>query len=218
MRLVVRLTVWLVAHTIFKVKLVGRENVPSQGPALLVSNHVTYADGFLISYCVNPEVRFMAWTPFFRMVGVNWVMRMIKAIPVGLGGPRETSGAILRARNELLAGQIVCIFPEGSMTRTGYLLPFKRGMEKIAEGLDVPIVPIYLGGLWGSIFSFEGGRFFWKWPRRVPYPVTISFGKPMAASSSAGEVRQAILRLAAESGADCMLDDEDRLAGSAKGR
>ena len=156
MRLVVRLTVWLVAHTIFKVKLVGRENVPSQGPALLVSNHVTYADGFLISYCVNPEVRFMAWTPFFRMVGVNWVMRMIKAIPVGLGGPRETSGAILRARNELLAGQIVCIFPEGSMTRTGYLHPFKRGDGKDRRGTGCSDRPHLSGRPLGQHLQFRG--------------------------------------------------------------
>ncbi len=195
MRFLVRPAVWAVAHTLFRVRIVGRENVPVRGPALLVSNHVTYADGFLISYCVQPVVRFMVWTPFFRVPGISWVLRMIRAIPVGFGGPRETTEAILRARQELLAGEIVCIFPEGWMTRTGDLLPFKRGVEKIAEGLDIPIIPIHLDGLWGSVLSFEGGRFFWKWPRRLPHPVTISFGGPMPASSTANDVRQRIQRL-----------------------
>ncbi len=89
------------------------------------------------------------------------------------------------------------------MTRTGKLLPFKRGLEKIVEGLDVRIIPVHLEGLWGSIFSFEGGRFFWKWPRQMPHPVTISFGKPMAASSTANDVRQAIQDLAAEGATAC---------------
>jgi acyl-[acyl-carrier-protein]-phospholipid O-acyltransferase / long-chain-fatty-acid--[acyl-carrier-protein] ligase len=201
MRFVIRGVVWLVAHTFFKVRIVGQENLPLHGPALLVSNHVTYADGFLITFCVKPMVRFMVWTPFFRIPGMNWVLRTIKAIPVGLGGPRETREAILRARGELESGHIVGIFPEGSISRTGRLLPFKRGMEKIVEGLDVPILPVHLDGLWGSIFSFEGGRFFWKWPRQMPHPVTISFGKPMTACSTAMDVRQAIQDLAAEAAA-----------------
>jgi acyl-[acyl-carrier-protein]-phospholipid O-acyltransferase/long-chain-fatty-acid--[acyl-carrier-protein] ligase len=91
---------------------------------------------------------------------------------------------------------VVGIFAEGAISRTGNMLPFKRGFEKIVEGLDVPVIPVHLDRLWGSIFSFEGGRFFWKWPRRLPYPVTVSFGRPMPASSSASEVRQAILELA----------------------
>jgi acyl-[acyl-carrier-protein]-phospholipid O-acyltransferase/long-chain-fatty-acid--[acyl-carrier-protein] ligase len=201
MRFVIRFAVWTVAHTIFKVRIVGRENIPSHGAALLAANHVSYADGFLISYCVTAPIRFMVWTPFFRIPGINWVLRIIKAIPLGFGGRRETVEAIRRARDELEAGHIVCIFPEGSITRTGELFPFKRGMEKIVEGLDVPIVPVRLDGLWGSIFSFEGGKAFWKWPRRVPHPVTICFGDPMPASSTASDVREAILDLAAEAAA-----------------
>ncbi len=198
MRFVIRFTVWMVAHTFFKVKIVGMQNVPSRGPALLAANHVSYADGFLIAYCVSAPIRFMVWTPFFRMPGINWVLRIIKAIPVGFGGRRETVEAIRRARDELEAGHIVCIFPEGSMTRTGELFPFKRGMEKIVEGLNVPIIPVRLDGLWSSIFSFEGGKAFWKWPRRLPHPVTITFGEPMPACSTASEVREAIENLGTE--------------------
>ena len=93
---------------------------------------------------------------------------------------------------------MVCIFAEGAISRTGNMLPFHRGLEKIVEGTDVPIVPVHLDRLWGSIFSFEGGRFFWKWPKRIPYPVTVSFGAPLPANTPAPAVRQAIQELGAE--------------------
>lgn len=198
MQALIRLVLWTTRHTIFKIRVAGQEHAPLHGPALLAANHVTYADGFLIGACVRPLIRFMAWQPLYRVTLVNWVLRAIKAIPVGTEGPREVLQTILRARQDLAEGHVVCIFPEGSMTRTGDLLPFKRGMEKIAEGLDVPIIPVHLDGLWGSVFSFEGGKFFWKLPRRLRHPVTISFGAPMPSGSSAAEVRRAIQRLAEE--------------------
>jgi len=196
MQLAIRVALWLIAHTIFKVKIVGRHNIPDNGPALLVSNHIGYADGFLIASCVRPAIRFMVWRRFFQMLGFRWILRFIRAIPVGLGGRRETVESIFQARQALAAGQLVCIFPEGSMTRDGELHPFKRGMEKIVEGLHVPIVPVRIDGLWGSVFSIEGERWRWRWPRRLPYRVTICFGGHMTASAKASDVRQSIQFLA----------------------
>jgi acyl-[acyl-carrier-protein]-phospholipid O-acyltransferase/long-chain-fatty-acid--[acyl-carrier-protein] ligase len=91
---------------------------------------------------------------------------------------REASDAIRH-------GEIVCIFAEGQITRIGQLLPFRRGMERIMKNVDAPIVPVNLDGVWGSIFSYERGRFIWKMPRKIPYPVTISFGKPMPPTATA---------------------------------
>ena len=105
---------------------------------------------------------------------------------MGTRWPRDVVASIRRARRSLQAGHVVCIFAEGAISRTGNLLPFKRGLERIVEGLDVPIIPVHLDRLWGSIFSFEGGRFFWKWPKRIPYPVTVSFG-----NSDAGHLHRA---------------------------
>jgi acyl-[acyl-carrier-protein]-phospholipid O-acyltransferase/long-chain-fatty-acid--[acyl-carrier-protein] ligase len=196
MNFAIRVALWLIAHTIFRVRIVGRRNIPEHGPALLVSNHISYADGFLIAHCVKPPIRFMAWAPFFQMFGFRWILRLIRAIPVGFGGRRETMESIFQARQELAAGQLVCIFPEGSMTRDGELHPFKRGMEKIVEGLPVPIVPVRIDGLWGTVFGIEGERWRWRWPRRLPYRVTICFGDHMPALSKASEVRQAVRFLA----------------------
>src|SRR5260370_13612726 len=113
-------------------------------------------------------------------------------------GPREMIHSLRLATEALKDGEIVCIFPEGQMTRIGQMLPFRRGMERIVKGVDVPIIPVNLGGVWGSIFSFERGKFLWKMPRRIPYPVTVTFGKPMPATPSAHEVRQSVQELGAE--------------------
>ncbi len=106
----------------------------------------------------------------------------------------------LRAASDAIKnGEIVCIFAEGQITRIGQLLPFRRGLERIMKGLDAPIIPVYLDGVWGSIFSYERGRFIWKLPRRIPYPVTVTFGAPMPATTTAFEVREAVQELQSDS-------------------
>ncbi len=90
---------------------------------------------------------------------------------------------------------MVCIFAEGKITRTGELDEFQRGFERIMNGNDAPIVPVALVGVWGSIFSFENGRFFWKWPKKFPYHVTVRFGKNLPATATPEEVRGAVERL-----------------------
>ncbi len=198
----VRFVLWMATHTIYKIRIVGQENVPFRGPALLVSNHVTHLDGFMIGACIQRFVRFMVWKPYYEMKALNWFFRMGKAIPVGNSSPRDVVASIRAAREQLQAGHVVCIFAEGAISRTGNLLPFKRGMEKIVDGLNVPVIPVHLDRLWGSVFSFEGGRFFWKWPKKFPYPVTVSFGKALHAPSArhidANQVRQAIAGLASD--------------------
>ncbi|HTB15318.1 MAG TPA: AMP-binding protein [Bryobacteraceae bacterium] len=195
----VRFLLWFATHTIFKIRIVGTDNVPRRGPALLVANHMSHVDGMLIGACLQRFVRFMVWKPYYDLKWFHWFFKLSKAIPVGTSGPRDMVRSIQDARAELKAGHVVCIFAEGAISRTGNLLPFKRGLEKIVDGLDVPVVPVHLDRLWGSIFSFEGGKFFWKWPKRIPYPVTVSFGDPMATvEANAHSVRQAIAELGSE--------------------
>jgi len=194
--LLVRLACRLVARLLFRIRILGTEHIPSGGPALLVSNHLTYLDAFLIGACVRPVVRFLVWKPYYEHKLLNWGLRIGKAIPIGTG-PYSAARAIERARRELERGQFVGIFAEGSISRTGELLPFKRGLEAIVRGLDAPIIPVHLGGLWESVFSFEGGRFSWKRLRRLRHPVVISFGPPLPPSSTATEARQAVAQLGA---------------------
>jgi acyl-[acyl-carrier-protein]-phospholipid O-acyltransferase/long-chain-fatty-acid--[acyl-carrier-protein] ligase len=191
----VRFILWVVTHSLFRIRIVGQENIPERGPALLISNHVSFADALLIGASVQRFVRFMLHRDYYDSRWLNWFFRLMKSIPISPANRRDIVESIRRARSELEAGHVVCIFAEGAISRTGHLLPFKRGFKKIVEKVDVPIVPVHLDQLWGSIFSFKDGRFFWKWPKRIPYRVTVSFGAPLPASTDAQTVRQAVLEL-----------------------
>ncbi len=195
--LLVRLAYRLVARTLFRIRILGREHIPSRGPALLVSNHLTYLDAFLIGACLRPVVRFLVWKPYYDHKLLNWGLRIGKAIPIGTG-PHSAARSIVRARRELESGQVLGIFAEGSISRTGELLPFKRGLEAIVRGQDAAIIPVHLSGLWESAFSFEGGRFSWKRLAGLRHRVVISFGPPLPPSSTATEARQAVAQLGAK--------------------
>ena len=196
----VRFSLWLLTHTIYRIRIVGAENVPSRGPALLVCNHLSHIDGFLVGACVQRFVRYLVYRPYFEQPILRWWLSRMHAIPIDAG--RDAMTALDRARKELEAGHIVCIFAEGQISRTANLLPFKRGLERIAGGLDVPIVPVYIDRIWGSIFSFERGRFFWKWPRHIPYAVTVAFGRVLPASATAPEVRLAVMEVGCDVAGD----------------
>ena len=193
----VRLMFRAAVHLSFRIRTRNTERVPDRGPALLVSNHVSFVDGILIAASVNRNVRFMIWKPFFKHRVFAWVFRQIQAIPVG-SGRRDLVEALTQAREELKRGHAVCIFAEGSITRTGQLQPFKRGLEVIMHGVVAPVIPVHLDGLWGSMFSFAGGKFFAKWPGKIPRPIAISFGEAMRESVTAPEVHQAVMEMEAE--------------------
>jgi acyl-[acyl-carrier-protein]-phospholipid O-acyltransferase/long-chain-fatty-acid--[acyl-carrier-protein] ligase len=194
----IRFTLWLLTHTVYRIRILGQEHVPSRGPALLVCNHISLVDGFLVGACVQRFIRFMVYKPFFDMKAFGWVLRRMHAIPVPASGRTQIVEALERARQELRDGHVVCIFAEGSITRTGNMLPFKRGFEHIVKGLDVPVIPVCIDRVWGSVFSFKRGRFLWKVPERLPYPVTVSFGRPLPSTVTAPEARLAIAELASD--------------------
>lgn len=196
----VRFVLWMLCHTIYRIKIVGRPNIPLRGPALIISNHISMIDGALVGASVQRFVRFLVYGPHFRQPGIHWLMKRLHAIPVTAGSKSEVIAALDRARAELEAGHVVCIFAEGAVSRTGNLLPFKRGFEKIVAGLDVPIIPVYLDRVWGSVFSFKRGRFFWKMPERFfrPRPVTVAFGKALPSTTTATDARLAMMELGTE--------------------
>ncbi len=198
----IRFSLWLLTHTIYRIRIKGQEHVPFRGPALLVCNHLSFVDGFIVGACVQRFIRFLIYRPYYEFRLLNWLFRLMKAIPVSDGSKRDVVASLEKARQELEQGHVVCIFAEGAISRTGNMLPFRRGFERIVQGLDVPVIPVCLDRLWGSIFCFRGGRFIWKWPVRIPYPVTVSFGAPFPSSVSAFEARQATLELASDAAAE----------------
>src|SRR2546430_5683953 len=114
-------------------------------------------------------------------------------MPIGI---RHSRSAIRAAVEKLSAGEIVCLFPEGQLTRSGTLLGLRRGYELIGQPTNARVVPVWLDRLWGSIFSFQGGKFFTKWPKEIPYRVTVAFGKPIEANAAdIATVREELLKL-----------------------
>ncbi|MCE2965852.1 MAG: MFS transporter [Alphaproteobacteria bacterium] len=193
---------WL-ARRVYKIRLVGdgldgRRFPQPNTPTVFAANHVTFVDGLLISALSGRPVRFLVLSTFWKKPLTRFVLNAIRAIPFGTGGVSETRKGLDAARACLESGGYICIFPEGVLTRTGHLQPFKRGIEKILEGIDAEIVPIHLERLWGSIFSFSGRRFFKKWPQRLPYPVTVAVGKPVPATTPAWRLNQIISELGTE--------------------
>jgi len=182
-----RCLVWLLSHTIYRVRVQGRNNVPEEGGALLVANHVSYIDGvLLLLFCYRP-IRMVAYADYVRRWWIRHLARDMGTIAI-TPGKRSVVESIRTARQALRDGDLVCIFPEGHVTRSGEMGEFQPGFLSILKGTGAPVIPIYLGGLWGSIFSYERGKVFWKWPRRWPYPVLIRFGPPVAKPTDTGKI------------------------------
>lgn len=191
-----RLVLLILTHTFYRVRVLGRERVPQEGGALLIPNHVSFVDGLFLLAAVDRPIRMIVDASYFEHPLFKPFMRAIGAIPISAsGGPRMILRALKDAGDYLDRGDLVCIFPEGQLTRTGLLQPFRRGMERIVKGRKAPIIPINLDHVWGSIFSREGGRYLFKIPRRLPYPVTVVIGEPLPAGTPVHEVRRAVHEL-----------------------
>ena len=191
-----RLLLWFLTHSIYRVRVIGRDHIPEKGGALFVSNHMSFVDVLLLIASTDRPIRFLMFKGIYDMPVIKPFARMMGAIPISSEfRPRDMIRSLRTASEAIRNGEIVCIFAEGQITRTGQMLPFRRGMERIMKGVDAPIIPVSLHGVWGSIFSFERGRFVWKVPRRIPYPVTVSFGQPLPPETQAFEIRRAVQEL-----------------------
>ena len=195
----VRLLIILLTRVIYRIRMEGVENVPTQGPALIIANHVSWIDPFVLLATQQRRIRFIMDRSIYGIRGLNWLFRLGQLIPISAKDPPKKIVAALReGRKALDEGYLVCIFAEGAVTRTGMMARFRAGFEKIARGTTCPIIPAYLGGLWGSIFSHYYGKIMSCWPRRLSRPVSVKFGTPMSANASSMEIRRAIEELSVD--------------------
>jgi acyl-[acyl-carrier-protein]-phospholipid O-acyltransferase/long-chain-fatty-acid--[acyl-carrier-protein] ligase len=194
-----RLLLWIFTHTVYRIRVEGRDNIPEKGGALFVCNHVSFVDALLVIAATDRPLRAIMFKDIYEHPIVKPFAKIMRAIPISSQlRPREMIRSLQEASDAIKNGEVVVIFAEGQITRIGQLLPFRRGFERVMKGVDAPIVPICLDNVWGSIFSYEKGRFLWKVPRYIPYPVTVSFGKPLPATATPFEVRQAVQELNSE--------------------
>lgn len=194
-----RLVLWMLTHTIYRVKVEGRDNIPEKGGALFVCNHLSLADACFLIASTDRPIRFLMYRGMYEKWWIHPIAKMLRVIPVSAESrPRELIQSLQTATQAIEAGEVACIFAEGQITRTGQMLPFRRGFTRIMKGLKAPVIPVHLDNVWGSIFSFEHGRFYSKLPHRLPYPVTVSYGTPLPADADPFTVRQAVQELGAE--------------------
>ncbi len=180
------------ARCFYRVTTLGLENLPQSG-FLLLPNHITWVDAIVLQLACPRPIRYVIDQEYYHKPILHWLLRVLGCIPINA---RHSHPAVRAAAEKIAAGEIVCVFPEGRLERTGTLLRLHRGYELIARHANALVVPAWLDQLWGSIFSFQGGKFFRKFPKRIPYPVTIAFGKPLEADAAAiATVREELLKL-----------------------
>src|SRR6266571_5773409 len=176
----------------YRVRSLGTECLP-KGGFLLLPNHITWVDAIVLQLACPRPIRYIIDQEFYHKPILRPFLRTVGCIPIDV---RHSRSAIRAATEKLAAGEIVCLFPEGQLTRSGTLLRLRRGYELIAQHANASVVPVWLDRLWGSIFSFQGGKFFTKWPKEIPYRVTVAFGKPLGAeAANIATVREELLKL-----------------------
>jgi len=170
-----RFTVLTVLRVFYRQKVLNAERIPRQGGVLIVPNHISYIDAFILTSASTRPIRFLMTDAYFKKRGiVRLFLTLFDTVPIS---ETRAKDAIQKAADAVMEGGVVCIFPEGQLSRTGTMNELKRGYEMIARKAKCPVLPVYMDGLWGSIFSFERGKFLKKWPYRLQYGVTVNWGE-----------------------------------------
>jgi 1-acyl-sn-glycerol-3-phosphate acyltransferase len=182
---VLRFFIWMLGHTLYRVQDRGLENIPDTGAAVLVCNHVSFVDAMLIAGTCHRPVRFVMDRSIAEMKGLRTFFKIAKTIPIC--SPKANievyENAFKRIKEELDSGEIICIFPEGKLTTDGEVDTFKSGIERIIKETPVQVVPMALGGMWGSIFSHKDGHALTKRPRRFWSKVTLTVSPAQSAAN-----------------------------------
>jgi hypothetical protein len=192
-----RFLVWLLIHTVYRVRVSGEEHIPEEGPVIIASNHVSFADPLIIGGVIRRPVRFVMHHRIYRLPVLNFIFRTGKAIPIASRNedPNILEAAYNRIHAVLEGGNVLGIFPEGSITRNGEIQPFKPGVEKIIRERPVPVVPVALCNLWGSMFS-RRDPLLKRRPYKLWADVELRIGEPIpAAEITAERLWQEVARL-----------------------
>jgi acyl-[acyl-carrier-protein]-phospholipid O-acyltransferase/long-chain-fatty-acid--[acyl-carrier-protein] ligase len=188
----IRLLLLGMVRAFYRIRVIHPERVPAKGGVLLLPNHVGFADAFFISASCPRPIRFVMDEVFMASRAIRLSAKLFDTVPIRRDQPLEAIRTII---NALKAGEVVCLFPEGQLTRTGTLCELRRGFELIAKKAGHPLIPMWCDGSWGSIFSFERGKFFSKLPYQIPFGLSVAFGREIPAQGVDREVvRTAMLR------------------------
>ncbi len=183
----------LIARMLYRVKTFGAERMPMTGGILVVANHLSYADVIVLQLACRRRLRFVGYEGLRNHWFLNLVFKLTGTIAISPAGSRQ---AVKRVVEALRAGEAVCLFPEGEISRSGQLMQIRRGFELMARNAGVPVLPVAHDGLWGSVFSFSANKYLFKSPRIMPTPVCVCFGSPiLPEEATPARVRRELLDL-----------------------
>jgi acyl-[acyl-carrier-protein]-phospholipid O-acyltransferase / long-chain-fatty-acid--[acyl-carrier-protein] ligase len=191
-----RFFLWGVTRTLYRIRILGRDHIPEQGGALFVCNHVSFADALLLIAATDRPIRFLMFQGIYEKPWVKPFAKILGVIPISSEQrPRALIHSLQAANEAIKNGEVVGIFAEGQITRTGQLLPFRRGFERIMKDVDAPIIPVALDGALGGPWSFQRGRMLHLLTAHCPHPVTVSFGAALPPTAAPFAVRAAVQQL-----------------------
>jgi acyl-[acyl-carrier-protein]-phospholipid O-acyltransferase/long-chain-fatty-acid--[acyl-carrier-protein] ligase len=196
----IRFVIIILTNTLYKLRIKGAENIPEDGPALLVANHVSFVDGLLITACSSRIVHFLMHEDFYRFPLLYPFVKWAGFIEVPRAdNPKRLLKMFEEVKEALRRGEVVCVFPEGKLTTNGLMDEFKSGIARmIPEDIEVPLIPVRLGMIWGSIFSYYYGKISLRLPHEFPHPAAVTIGEPMPQTCTPFELRRKLSELAAE--------------------
>ena len=199
-----KLIITILRWTCYNVRANGLERVPERGPAMLVANHVSIFDSLILMGLTKRHVHFLMHHEFYNMPVLHYIFKRIGVIEVPPGNhPKAMEDFFATVRDKLRSGYIVCVFPEGGVSGNGLICRFKSGISKmLPEDINVPVIPVRVGMLWGSIFSFYKGKLRFTLPRQFPIPLSVSVGRPVDPEMTPYQLRQLISEMGAEAELD----------------
>ena len=195
---------WLIAHSLHKFHVYGRDRIPPTGPVLIVANHVSYIDWMLFWLACPRKLTFVLWAGYRKYPLLRFFLSFVKRRTIFLenrtSAPHALAEALQKVADSLAGGRCVLVFPEGRHTRNGQMMPFQRGIEWVVKraGVPVSIVPACLWNMWGARFTWKGGRLFWKRPAEIRQRVAIQFGHPLPGETKVADIRAAVVECQAE--------------------
>jgi 1-acyl-sn-glycerol-3-phosphate acyltransferase len=199
---IMRLLIWLLVHTLYRVEKTGLEQIPDDGPAVLICNHVSFVDALVLAGCIRRPIRFIMYYRIFQLPVLSFIFKTANAIPIA--AEHEDKDMMERAfdevSNALQQGELVCIFPEGKITENGEIGPFKPGITRILLRNPVPVIPLALRGLWGSFFSRAYGNAMTRLlPRGMLSRIELVAGDAINATDARPDLlQQSVLQLRGE--------------------
>lgn len=182
---------------LYRKRVLGLEHFPRQGPVVVICNHASWIDGILMLWMLPRNVRFIVDAGNFDGRFLRWISAAFDTILM-TSSPKSIARALQAGREGLERGDVIGLFPEGGITRSGQLMAFRPGVTKLLKSTQAPVVPMWLEGMWGSVFSYSAGRLFWKWPQWPRRKLVLHVGPPLPPGSTPAEMHRVVQHLGAQ--------------------